>query len=90
MKKNAPKFPNDATHIRWLLNDAVIPLTGIQGCTADSNGLCTMDAFVNAMKKQIRDVDFAFDCFANFSVPIPDNIIDGRPPASIRPPVESS
>jgi hypothetical protein len=29
-------------------------------------------------------VDFNFDCFANFTIPDPDNIIDGRFPPALR------
>lgn len=36
------------------------------------------------MKQRINEVDFNFDCFANFSVPIPDNIIDGQFPSSLK------
>ncbi|PPQ67076.1 hypothetical protein CVT25_005677 [Psilocybe cyanescens] len=64
------------THIRWILNDAVLPLTGIKGCKANKDGLCDLDTFIAGMKTRIAEVDFAFDCFANYTIPIPDNIFN--------------
>ncbi|KAH9847412.1 phosphoglycerate mutase-like protein [Lenzites betulinus] len=64
--------------IRFLLNDGVVPLTGISHCTADKNGLCRTADFVQGMKERIAEVDFAFDCYANYTVPSPDTIINGR------------
>ncbi|KAI0305486.1 phosphoglycerate mutase-like protein [Multifurca ochricompacta] len=59
------------THIRWILNDAVVPLTGVKGCKANKDGLCDL-------------VDYQFDCFGNYSIPLPDTILDGRFPSSLR------
>jgi hypothetical protein len=69
------------THIRWILNDAVVPLTGVKGCLADKNGLCDLQTYIKAMQQRIAEVDFQFDCFANYSIPIPDTIVDGRFPS---------
>ncbi|KAL5520875.1 hypothetical protein ACEPAF_2878 [Sanghuangporus sanghuang] len=71
--------------IRWLLNDAVIPLTGIIGCPEDENGLCPLSEFISAMRTRLAEVDFAFDCFGNYIVPDLDLITDGRPPVDQRP-----
>ncbi|KAL5497776.1 hypothetical protein ACEPAH_2707 [Sanghuangporus vaninii] len=71
--------------IRWLLNDAVVPLTGIIGCPEDENGLCPLSVFISAMRTRLAEVDFVFDCFGNYTVPDPDLITDGRPPADQRP-----
>jgi hypothetical protein len=68
------------THIRWILNDAVIPLTGIPGCQTNKDGLCELSEFINATKARIAEINFVFDCFGNYSIPIPDNIVDGRYP----------
>ncbi|OBZ79577.1 3-phytase B [Grifola frondosa] len=64
--------------IRFLLNDGVVPLTGIAHCAEDKDGLCALGDFVQGMKERIAEVDFAYDCFANYTVPVPDTIIDGR------------
>lgn len=81
----AASDPKEPTHIRWILNDAVVPLTGIKGCEEDNkDGLCALGSFIDGMKQRIAEVDFAFDCFGNYTMPDPDNIIDGRYPQSLR------
>ncbi|KDR85316.1 hypothetical protein GALMADRAFT_218408 [Galerina marginata CBS 339.88] len=72
------------THIRWILNDGVLPLTGIKGCKSNSDGLCDLDAFIAGMKQRIEEVDFNFDCFGNYTVPVPDNIVNGQFPKNLR------
>lgn len=80
---SCPAASATPTHIRWLLNDAVLPMTGIQGCKADKNGLCPLDTFITAMKARIAETDYNFDCLANYTIPSPDLIIDGRAPLSL-------
>ncbi|KAF9474096.1 phosphoglycerate mutase-like protein [Pholiota conissans] len=72
------------THIRWLLNDAALPLTGIKGCRTDPDGLCDLDTFIAGMQQRIKEVDFTFDCFGNYTIPIPDKIVDGQFPNNLR------
>jgi len=74
----------NATHIRFVLNDAILPMTGIKGCKEDKNGLCDLSTFISSMHERIEEVDFAFDCNANYTFPNPDNITDGRYPPSLR------
>ncbi|KAI5121931.1 hypothetical protein M0805_000260 [Coniferiporia weirii] len=73
------------SYFRWLLNDAVVPLTGMTACPEDKDGLCPLDTYVAALQTRLGEVDFDFDCFGNYTVPNPDLITDGRPPASVRP-----
>ncbi|KAF7968230.1 hypothetical protein HWV62_31613 [Athelia sp. TMB] len=75
---------DEATHIRWILNDAVLPLTGMKGCKEDKDGLCELSTFISAMKARIGEVDFNFDCNGNYTVPQPDKIVDGRYPSWLR------
>jgi hypothetical protein len=72
------------THIRWIINDAVVPLTGIKGCSSNSDGLCDLPTFIAGMKQRIAEVDFDFDCRANYTVPVPNNITTGQYPANLR------
>lgn len=72
------------THIRFILNDGVAPLTGLQGCAEDKNGLCELSAFLRGIDARIAEVDFDFDCLGNYTVPSPDTILDGRFPPSLR------
>ncbi|KAF8212589.1 phosphoglycerate mutase-like protein [Mycena galopus ATCC 62051] len=83
-----PAHTANASYIRWILNDAVLPLSGIVGCESDSDsdgdggggGLCPLPAFVAGMQTRIGEADFAFDCFANYMIPSPDGITTGQFP----------
>ncbi|KAI0030935.1 phosphoglycerate mutase-like protein [Vararia minispora EC-137] len=68
------------THVRWILNDAVVPLTGVQGCTEDQDGLCNIDTYIAGTQARIDEIDFQFDCLGNYTIPEPDDITDGRAP----------
>ncbi|TFY79221.1 hypothetical protein EWM64_g4791 [Hericium alpestre] len=71
------------THIRFILNDGVLPLTGIKGCKADKNGLCAIDTFIKGMQARVDEIDYQYDCFANYTLPnVP--ILDGRYPPALR------
>lgn len=70
------------THIRFILNDAVVPLTGIKGCSDNRHGLCSLQSFVSGIQERIGEIDFYFSCYANYTVPDPDKITDGRFPGS--------
>ncbi|KAF9455034.1 acid phosphatase [Macrolepiota fuliginosa MF-IS2] len=72
------------THIRWILNDGVLPLTGISGCKHNKNGMCEIDTFINGMKQRIAEVDYQFGCFGNYTFPEPDGIVDGQLPMNLR------
>ena len=48
--------------IRIILNDAVVPLTGIRGCPDDEDGLCPLETFVSGMQTLIGEVDWAREC----------------------------
>ncbi|KAJ6536413.1 phosphoglycerate mutase-like protein [Mycena vulgaris] len=87
-RRAGPLCPSSSavpTHIRWLLNDAVVPLPGITGCKPNADGLCPLGTFVAGMKQRVKEVDFAFGCFGNYSVPEPDVIVDGQLPERLRP-----
>ena len=58
--------------MRFILNDAVLPITGIKGCKDDKNKPCDLVSFI---QERIGEVDF--DCFANYTFPNQDNIING-------------
>ncbi|KAG0702011.1 histidine phosphatase superfamily [Suillus ampliporus] len=68
------------SHVRLILNDGVVPLTGIHGCTENADGLCALPSFISGMQERIGEINFAHDCFVNYTMPNPDNIIDGRYP----------
>lgn len=48
--------------IRIVLNDGVVPLTGIRGCPEDEDGLCPLDTFVQSVRELVDETDFAAVC----------------------------
>ncbi|KAF7367981.1 AB hydrolase-1 domain-containing protein [Mycena sanguinolenta] len=68
--------------IRIIVNDGVVPLTGIAGCAAQKDGMCAVDAFVAAQKKIIGTTDWAFDCYGNWTIPDGWETTTGEPPRS--------
>lgn len=69
----------NATHIRWIINDGVVPLDGIKGCGKNKDGMCRMDVFIKGMKEKIEEVDYDFSCNGKYRIPVPDLITDGQP-----------
>ena len=55
--------------IRIIINDAVAPLTGIRGCHKHKDGMCSVETFVAAQKEIIRNTDWEYDCYGNWTVP---------------------
>ncbi|ORY32143.1 putative phytase [Naematelia encephala] len=48
--------------VRMILNDAAVPLTGINGCPDNDDGLCPFDAFVESMQSLIAEANWERDC----------------------------
>ncbi|KAI0814792.1 phosphoglycerate mutase-like protein [Irpex lacteus] len=68
--------------IRWILNDAVVPLTGIKQCASHKNkdGLCPLDSFIAGMKQLVAEEDWTYDCTANYTNPgVPNKLTNGKP-----------
>jgi len=55
--------------IRIIVNDAVAPLTGIEGCPKDADGMCPIPTFVAAQKKIIAETDWDWACHGDWEVP---------------------
>ncbi|KAI1211374.1 phosphoglycerate mutase-like protein [Annulohypoxylon truncatum] len=54
--------------IRFLVNDAVIPVAdSYAGCPVDPHGLCSFDHVVSVLKDRIDEIDYDYDCFANYT-----------------------
>ncbi|KAI0169322.1 phosphoglycerate mutase-like protein [Hypoxylon sp. FL1284] len=54
--------------MRFLVNDAVVPVAdSYDGCPADEHGLCAYDTVVATLEDRIGEIDFDYDCFANFT-----------------------
>ena len=41
-------------YVRFILNDAVLPLTGLAGCKPRSDGMCELDAFVKSQEDRVE------------------------------------
>lgn len=71
-----------ANQIRVILNDAVVSLTGIEGCHSQKDGLCPLDKFIKSQKKLVERSDWEWTCYGNWSVPEGDawHTVTGDPP----------
>lgn len=68
--------------IRVIINDGVVPLTGIEGCPAQKDGMCAVDTFVAGQKRSIRETDWSWGCHGDWTVPPGEawNTTTGYPP----------
>jgi hypothetical protein len=69
--------------IRIIINDGVTPLTGIRGCPEQKDGMCAVDAFVEAQKEIIGQTDWEYGCDGDWEIPEGTkwNTTTGDPPA---------
>ncbi|KAH0831037.1 phosphoglycerate mutase-like protein [Lanmaoa asiatica] len=59
----------EASHIRIVVNDGPVPLTGVRGCAPSPSGLCPLTTFIEAQKATIQEVDWEWGCFGGWEVP---------------------
>ncbi len=55
--------------IRVIVNDGVVPLTGIRGCPESADGACPVSVFIDAMREIIGETDWAWACLGDWEVP---------------------
>ncbi|WAQ83763.1 hypothetical protein PtA15_4A211 [Puccinia triticina] len=75
----------DGKKIRFLLNDAPVPLTGLRGCPEDAEGFCPLSIAVKALQTRIKEIDYQNDCNVKNGYTPPSGgggIVNGRPPSS--------
>jgi len=53
---------DNTRYIRLILNDAVVPLTGLKGCGEDEDGLCVLNTFVEALGEIVAETNFGEVC----------------------------
>ncbi|KAF2643781.1 phosphoglycerate mutase-like protein [Massarina eburnea CBS 473.64] len=53
--------------IRFIVNDAVIPIDNYPNCPSDPDGLCGFENVVDVLKQRSAHIDFDYDCFANYT-----------------------
>ena len=75
----------ESEQIRVIINDAVAPLTGIEGCPNDADGMCPIPTFVAAQKKIIANTDWNWVCHGDWEVPAGRdwNTTTGDPPSRL-------
>ncbi|KAJ7682173.1 phosphoglycerate mutase-like protein [Mycena polygramma] len=66
--------------IRVIVNDGVVPLSGIDGCGEQKDGMCAVDAFVGAMRTIIGSTDWEWDCHGDWVIPEEWETTTGEPP----------
>ena len=70
----------DDPQIRVIVNDGVVPLDNLEGCPENPHGMCSIHAFVDAQRENIRSTDWDFVCNADWSIPDGWETITGYPP----------
>ncbi|KAF7298396.1 AB hydrolase-1 domain-containing protein [Mycena kentingensis (nom. inval.)] len=55
--------------IRVIVNDGAVPLTGIEGCPAQKDGMCPVATFVKSQKKIIGETSWEYDCHGDWTIP---------------------
>lgn len=66
--------------IRVIVNDGVVPLSPLKGCSKDSkHGMCPVHGFVESMKESMLELDWAWYCHGNWTLPKGDKwqTVDG-------------
>ncbi|THY15987.1 phosphoglycerate mutase-like protein [Aureobasidium pullulans] len=72
---------NQTKQIRFLVNDAVVPVSDSHpGCPVDKDGLCGFDTMISILQKRVQEINYNYDCFANYTA-TPGVNYNGRAPA---------
>jgi NADH:ubiquinone oxidoreductase subunit B-like Fe-S oxidoreductase len=70
------------TYLCSYRNDAVVPIAdSYPGCKPDPDGLCSFDNVVSVLQKRLNEIDYEYDCFANYTAKAGVNY-NGRAPKS--------
>ncbi|EMC99847.1 hypothetical protein BAUCODRAFT_30261 [Baudoinia panamericana UAMH 10762] len=73
---------NQTKQIRFIVNDAVIPVSDSHpGCPVDPDGLCPFNTMISALTNRANQINFNYDCFANYTA-APGHDYNGRAPTS--------
>jgi hypothetical protein len=68
------------TQIRVIINDGVVPLTGLRGCPEEKDGMCPLPTFVEAQKETIRNTDWEWGCLGDWEISEGWQTTTGEPP----------
>lgn len=62
----APDSSSTSRHIRFILNDAIIPLDGLEGCQTDKlTGMCDLNNFISGLQTRLSEIDYQQVCFGH-------------------------
>lgn len=64
-------------YIRFVLNEAPLPLEGLPGCGNSTNGFCEVPKFLSGIPTLKEDAMYQFACFGNYTTG--GQVGDGRP-----------
>ncbi|GAA6017029.1 hypothetical protein JCM11491_006134 [Sporobolomyces phaffii] len=74
-----PKGHTDTRFVRWILNDGVVPISNMQGCEENDDGMCHLETYLPSLQKWIESVDFDHDCYGDWDLTA-EPVLDGRSP----------
>lgn len=64
-------------YIRFVLNNAPLPLKGLVGCEKGENGFCEVEKFLSGIPALKKDAMYQYACFGNYTSE--GQVGDGRP-----------
>ncbi|KAF8607458.1 phytase [Ceratobasidium sp. AG-I] len=67
--------------LRIIINDGVVPLTSINGCPTDKDGMCPIETFVAAQKETIESASWEWACHGDWELEEGWETTRGVPPA---------
>ncbi|KAJ5937800.1 hypothetical protein N7454_004142 [Penicillium verhagenii] len=71
---NLESAEDTTKYIRFMLNDAPLPMTGVIGCEGSTNGFCALEKFLTGIPELKRRANYREACFGyyiNRTEPIP-------------------
>jgi hypothetical protein len=72
---------NDTTdYIRFMLNDAPVPVHGIKSCADAVNGFCAVKNFLKDVPRMHEEAEYQQACFGNYTAN--GQVGNGQPPSS--------
>jgi hypothetical protein len=69
--------PHTTDYIRFLLNNAPLPLDGLVGCEKAENGFCPVEKFLRAVPTLKKKAMYQEACFGNYTTG--SQVGDGAP-----------
>ncbi|GAA5874941.1 hypothetical protein JCM16303_004952 [Sporobolomyces ruberrimus] len=79
-----PHGKTDTRFVRWILNDGVVPISNMEGCEVNDDGLCHLETYLPSLQKWIQSVDYDYECYGDWNLST-GPILDGRSPRGHKP-----